>query len=79
MNGKDAHPFSPGQAVVWLSYSGRFENLARVLKCTPKRVRIWVVLEHMGMPPFERTVTPWRLREPSPRERERIEAMLPWP
>ena len=79
MNGKDAHPFSPGQAVVWLSYSGRFENLARVLGCTPKRVRIRAILEHMHMDPFEKTVTPGRLREPTTNERERIDALLPWP
>ena len=73
-----ARDFRPGQAAVYLSHSGRFENLARVLGCTPKRVRIRAILEHMHMDPFEKTVTPGRLREPTPEERRRIEALLPW-
>jgi len=75
----NARSFSPGQAVVWVSFKGqhRFENLARVLRCTAKRVRIRVILEHVHIDPFEVTVTPERLREPTPEERGRIDALLP--
>ncbi|HEU5116376.1 MAG TPA: hypothetical protein VFT74_06815 [Isosphaeraceae bacterium] len=72
-------PFSPGQAVVWLSHAARYETLARVLRCTPKRIRIRAIIEHANMDPYEATVMPERLREPTPEERERIEALLPWP
>jgi hypothetical protein len=79
MNVNEGFSFSAGQAVVWLPHSGRFEILARVLKSTPKRVRIRAIREYMSTDPFETTVNPRWLREPTPREQERIDALLPWP
>jgi hypothetical protein len=79
VNDKTGYSFFPGKSVVWLPRSGRFEILARVLKCTPKRARIRAVLEHMHLDAFETAVSPGRLREPTPRERERIDALLRWP
>jgi hypothetical protein len=75
----NACSFSAGQAVVWLPHSGRLEVLARVVKSTPKRVRIRAIWNDSPTNTYETTVSPRWLREPTPLELERIDALLPWP